>query len=189
MAKTPKAQATAQRIADAAAALFAQEGYQATTVTDVAEAAAVAPGTVMLHFGSKSQLATAAFADHIAAVVSASRPTGHSASLVDDLLAFVTPIYEWYSQSASFAPDLLREALFSDGPWAEHYADTVTHTVEAFAFIIAGHVEADAPIALLAEGMLADYLLVLFQGLRGRFDAVADQAEHFGDLAASRFQE
>jgi AcrR family transcriptional regulator len=50
---------TRQRILDAAAELFTDRGYGATSVRAVAEAAQVAPDTVYATFGSKARLLTA----------------------------------------------------------------------------------------------------------------------------------
>ena len=50
---------TRQRILDAAADLFARQGYGATSVRQIAEAARVAPDTVYATFGSKARLLTA----------------------------------------------------------------------------------------------------------------------------------
>src|SRR5918992_5761478 len=48
-----KKQRTREQIADAAIRLFAERGYQATTIADIAEAAEVAPRTFFSHFPSK----------------------------------------------------------------------------------------------------------------------------------------
>jgi|SRR5918992_4158752 AcrR family transcriptional regulator len=48
-----KKQRTREQIADAAIRLFAERGYQATTIADIAEAAEVAPRTFFAHFPSK----------------------------------------------------------------------------------------------------------------------------------------
>jgi AcrR family transcriptional regulator len=48
-----KKQRTRQQIIDAAMALFAERGYHATTIADVAEAAEVAPRTFFSYFPSK----------------------------------------------------------------------------------------------------------------------------------------
>jgi AcrR family transcriptional regulator len=48
-----QARATRRRIIDAAAALFVQKGYAATTLEQVAEHAGVAVQTVYFHFGNK----------------------------------------------------------------------------------------------------------------------------------------
>jgi AcrR family transcriptional regulator len=50
---------TADRIAEAAGALFAERGVVATTVTDICERADVARQTFFNHFGSKQDLVEA----------------------------------------------------------------------------------------------------------------------------------
>jgi AcrR family transcriptional regulator len=47
---------TERRLVDSAAALFIDRGYAATTLTDVAEHADIAPRTLYLHFSTKAQL-------------------------------------------------------------------------------------------------------------------------------------
>ncbi len=51
-----RTEATRQKLYDAAIALVAERGYDATTVDDIAEAAGVAKGTVYYNFGSKPEL-------------------------------------------------------------------------------------------------------------------------------------
>lgn len=187
MVATDKSQRTAARIAAAAAKLFFDQGYSDTTIAQVADRSDVAAGTVMLHFGSKSELATAAFADEIAKVVQKAvdgTSTDPTSAIEANLGNFVRPIFEWYETHAAVAPDLLREALFAKGKWADHYGQTVNKTVVAFATIATGRVDADA--ALLGEGLLADYFIVLLRGLRGEFDSVDDQIERFVSLARTR---
>jgi AcrR family transcriptional regulator len=50
---------TRQRILDAAARLFVQQGYGTTSIRQIAEAAQVAPDTIYATFGSKARLLTA----------------------------------------------------------------------------------------------------------------------------------
>jgi AcrR family transcriptional regulator len=52
------------RLMEAAAALFAQRGYAATTTADVARHAGVSEGIVFHHFGSKADLLEAVAADY-----------------------------------------------------------------------------------------------------------------------------
>lgn len=51
-----RAARTQRQVIAAATALFRDRGYRATTLTDVAEAAGVAPRTVYLRFGTKAEL-------------------------------------------------------------------------------------------------------------------------------------
>ena len=53
--------ATRQRIVDAASQLFWTQGYEATSIHDVAEAADVAVGTLYLHFSGKADVALVQF--------------------------------------------------------------------------------------------------------------------------------
>lgn len=186
MAQTSKAQATARRISTAAAALFAEHGYDDTTIAAVAEASDVAVGTVMLHFGSKSQLATAVFSNQIATLVAGAQKNLPGEDLMGDLDAFVGQFFAWYDERLRYAPDLLRECLFSSGPWAQYYAQTVLATSAAFQNIVTTHTgRADAPA--VAEGLIGDYLVVLLQGFRGLFNDVDHQTTHFLKVAATRF--
>ena len=54
--KTPKSQRTQAAILQAAQELFATQGYERTTVRDVAARAAIDPAMVMRYFGSKEGL-------------------------------------------------------------------------------------------------------------------------------------
>ncbi|MFM9877652.1 MAG: TetR family transcriptional regulator [Rhodoglobus sp.] len=57
MRSTPAEDATTRsRIRDAAITLFARDGFVATSVRSIAEAAGVSPGLVIHHFGSKEKL-------------------------------------------------------------------------------------------------------------------------------------
>ena len=59
MAIQPRAAATRQKLIDAAARLFADNGYLETTPKDVAVAADLTTGAFYYHFGSKEELAGA----------------------------------------------------------------------------------------------------------------------------------
>jgi AcrR family transcriptional regulator len=61
----PKAQRTRAAILDAAARLFWEQGYQATSVGDVANAAGVSLGTVYQYFRDRSDLVAALLQTHV----------------------------------------------------------------------------------------------------------------------------
>jgi AcrR family transcriptional regulator len=57
----------------AAFELFAERGYDATTVADIAEAAEVAPRTVSMYFPAKQDIAMSRFSDGVASLTDAIR--------------------------------------------------------------------------------------------------------------------
>jgi AcrR family transcriptional regulator len=61
--KSERGRRSRDRILEAARDLFAERGYERTTIRSVAAAAAVDPGLVMQYFGSKEQLFTACVRD------------------------------------------------------------------------------------------------------------------------------
>ena len=83
---------TRQRILDAAADLFARQGYERTTVQDIAEAADIALRTFYYHFDSKAALAVAwfeAWADDIGAALLSQPPDATPVELVSGALAML----------------------------------------------------------------------------------------------------
>jgi AcrR family transcriptional regulator len=64
----------------AAYELFAERGYDATTVADIAEAAEVAPRTVAMYFPAKQDIALSRFTDGVAGLAATlrDRPPGES---------------------------------------------------------------------------------------------------------------
>lgn len=54
---------------DAAARLFAEQGYRATTIRDIASAAGMLPGSVYYHFESKDALLVAVYREGVARII------------------------------------------------------------------------------------------------------------------------
>jgi AcrR family transcriptional regulator len=66
-----KKAATRQELRDRAAELFRRDGYEATTVAHIAEAAGVSEPTFFRYYGSKAEVALAPLAEGIEAVIDA----------------------------------------------------------------------------------------------------------------------
>ncbi len=67
----------------AAYELFAERGYDATTVADIAEAAEVAPRTVAMYFPAKQDIALSRFSDRVASLSAALRDRQPGETLYD----------------------------------------------------------------------------------------------------------
>lgn len=183
---------TAAAIRSSAMGLFADDGFDKTTIARVAERSGVAVGTVMMHYGSKSELATAAFTDQIADVVLAAFTDLPGTSFDDDLHRVFHHLYDWYDVNAPLSHDLLRESLFSRGEWADRYRSQVVVTLRRLGDLVSAHIDAGRlePVddrTAVAEGVFADYTLTLLAGVRQTFPTPADQARHAVALASQRF--
>ncbi len=185
VAPTPKAQQTAKRILDVAVVAFFDDGFEDTSISRIADAANVAPGTVLLHHGSKSELATKAFAARIAEAVRVATATPPTGSTIDDVVSVVRNLLAFYEAHLDVAPALLREALFTGGDAGRAYAATVEATVGALAMLVRGEV-GDERAFVVAEGLLADYLLVLLRMLRGELRDLTTAVDRFRTLASTR---
>jgi AcrR family transcriptional regulator len=95
---------TRQRILDAAAALYQEQGVSATTIPAVARRADVAPGTVLNHFASADALAMAVVDGILGSLELPSDEifagldlvTTRVARLADELFAFYARSESWY---------------------------------------------------------------------------------------------
>ncbi|MFQ6142353.1 TetR/AcrR family transcriptional regulator [Streptomyces seoulensis] len=110
--------------------LFAERGYDGTTVADIAEAAEVAPRTVSMYFPSKHDIALSV-PDEIAARLTAvfrDRPgsgfldvvdtwlTGEADALDPELLALLTAMFEANPALKAHGSSQLAEAVRLTGP-------------------------------------------------------------------------
>ena len=108
------------RIREAAWALFAEQGYEAATVREIAQRAGVAQGTVFVYAKDKADLLAMLFADRLSAVVEsafATLPAG--ASLLDALVHVFSSFMRFYAQDTRLARSVVRGVLFLEGPAAE----------------------------------------------------------------------
>ena len=85
-----KKQKTARKIAATALRLFAKRGFDEVTISEIADAADVARGTLFSYFPTKESLVLGAVGDDDPATIVADRPTGMSAleALRDHYRAF-----------------------------------------------------------------------------------------------------
>ncbi|HEX9327020.1 MAG TPA: TetR family transcriptional regulator [Reyranella sp.] len=109
-AKTAKSQRTRAAILQAAQALFATQGYERTTVRDVAARAAIDPAMVMRYFGSKEGLfaAATAFGLGLPDLTQVARPR-----IGTTLVAHFVDVWEGPRSNGSLI-SLLRAAASSD---------------------------------------------------------------------------
>lgn len=178
---------TGERVLEVARVRFLRDGYDATTVRDIAADAGVATGTVLLHHGSKGQLAAAALAGALRPVVTAAADDLDPAGTpLDRITAAGGAILDWYVARSGIVGGLLRESLLTPG-----HAAVEARTVLLFARVLdedrrAGRLPAALDVRLVAEGLAADHLHVLLQSLRSDEPEAGVPRRRFRALAGTR---
>lgn len=122
-----------QRIANAAIAQFGQNGYDATTLRDIARDADVALGTLSLYARDKRDLVLMIFNKLIPPLFErGSHNVDRAASLVDNMIALYEPCYRAYAGN----PTLYRIVLgqIYNGPGSVHAEEN-----DAIRIAILGH--------------------------------------------------
>jgi AcrR family transcriptional regulator len=108
--KTPKSQRTQAAILKAAQELFAEQGYERTTVRDIAARASIDPAMVMRYFGSKEGLFARATAFDLRLPDLTGVPTD---DIGTTLVAHFLDVWEGSTSNSSLI-SLLRAAASSD---------------------------------------------------------------------------
>jgi AcrR family transcriptional regulator len=133
-----KKEQTRRAIEDAAFRLFAERGFQATTVADIAEAADVAPRTFFAYFPSKEDVLFADFDETTEALAARLRDRLPGETTFDALRAWITGLLP--DLDADENREALRHRLCSE---YESIAAHERHLMARFEAIIAESVAAD----------------------------------------------
>ena len=157
--------ATRQTILDSSLQLFVEKGFDATTTRDIAQAAAIATGTLFNYFPTKEAvlacLATEASAEALGAVAARPEPAG---TLEEDLFALVAGSLRALKPLRKYLPALLETALSPLAVAPQSDAESLpTRHLEAAAALAARHGHPDlSPVALQLYWTLYTGVLVFW---------------------------
>jgi AcrR family transcriptional regulator len=113
LTRTESREQTRRRLLDAAAELFARNGYQATSVDDVAEAAGYSKGALYYNFESKDELFDALVTQHIGDLTQQLENALVEASTIEEKLAAAQRVLterEREQKGADFELEVLMQA-------------------------------------------------------------------------------
>lgn len=171
----------------AARDLFAERGFEATTLKAVADRAGVAVGTVFVHVPDKGALLVEALHDDLDRVLTAAR-AGLPAEPRAQILHMAGALYRYYAQNPALSAVLIKESLVAPLP----EGSSSDQVLRGFLAQVAG--------ALVAAGLLrpgvsplegattffAIYLITLLGGLRAPAmdpDAMTAQLDRLLDVS------
>ncbi|HEU5099058.1 MAG TPA: helix-turn-helix domain-containing protein [Roseiflexaceae bacterium] len=167
-------QAKRRRIARAAAELFHERGFDATTVEQIAERADVAKGTVFLYAKTKARLLLLVYEAEIGdAVAEALRAIQPDAPILETLVGLFGRFFQLYERDIDLARRFVQELVLT-APDAD--GQVISTTAEFLAWLAAlirgwqaaGRVETDVDALLAARTTFALYYAALLGWLSGQ---------------------
>ncbi|MEU3856284.1 TetR family transcriptional regulator [Streptomyces sp. NPDC028722] len=158
--------ATEARILDGARELFAEKGFDRTTIRAVATAAGVDPALVMQYFGSKRELFT-----RVAQTLPALPAAAGTDALVEQLLATVGPGLGGLPEGAV----AMMRSMLTDPAAADQVRDTLGRQIDTVAAALPAGADPELRAALVVTTLLGVTVGRQFLGLPPLKDAPADR--------------
>jgi AcrR family transcriptional regulator len=167
-----KKQRTRQQIIDAAMGLFAERGYHATTIADIAEAAEVAPRTFFSYFPSKEAVVFHNVDRDMASLAEVLRNRLPGENVFDALRRWIDGMFdEWMAEGDQA---LLRKQLCREDEGLANYEGGIMNRIsELLLEAIAD--DLDEPQDALRPRLVAAAAVAALTSLDGSFDEKAEQ--------------
>lgn len=164
--------ATRARILEVARGELERRGYEATNIREIAKAAGVSPGTVLLHFQDKPDLLHAALFDDLAETWGTARDGALSLAIEADLIALARAFFDYYARRPRLSRALLRESMFASDPWSGRFAAQVAEVHAHVAGLVVaaqgrGELSPNANPAVVGAAFLSFYYFALIAWVQG----------------------
>jgi AcrR family transcriptional regulator len=182
-------QAKRRRSARAAAELFLEDGFEATTTEQIAARADVAKGTLFLYARTKARLLLLVYEAEIEdAVAAALRDLQPKAPIVETLVTLFGRFFQLYERDIDLARRFAQELVLAAPDEAGQVISTTAMFLAHLTALIggwqaAGRVAADIDAALAARTTFALYSSTLLGWLSGQIPSAAAR----DDLLARSF--
>ncbi|MCA9837560.1 MAG: TetR/AcrR family transcriptional regulator [Trueperaceae bacterium] len=166
-----KKQTTRQEIRQVAKQLFKTQGFEATTVRQIAGAAEVAPGTIFVHFPDKSAILNDILFEDLELTVAQAFGSLPGKDLSAQLLHLAYTLYSYYLKHKSLSQNLIKNGLFTQSAFSEQIRSFIGAVAKLIQKAQArGEVASHKDPHSLAELYMAAYFFVLLGLLRNDFE-------------------
>ena len=160
------------RIERAARTLFSKQGFEATTIRQIAEAADIGLGTVFSYAANKNDLLVLIFQDEVGRAVDRAFATVPGTPLLDRVLHVFDAIIAHHRESPGLARVFVKETPFIDDR-RRGIADFMRNLFAGLVGFVEqaksrGELELDVPAALLVRNLFAIYFQHMQVWLSGR---------------------
>ncbi len=184
---------TRRHILKSAYHLFVKNGYDKTTMRELATYSGVGLGTAFKHFPDKASLLLATFENDIQNVIKEAFSSVPEIDVHRQFQHVLRTIYGYYAKDSALSQILVKEALFIDGQAGEKLHAQSMSFLEKIAKLLQRAVERkeilpidDMKLAL--TGFWSSYLLGLTVGLRDEAFNVEQQIETVDKLLKVHFK-
>lgn len=171
-----------ERIRLAALKLFAEHGYDATTLRDVAHEAHVALGTLSLYAADKRDLTLLVFNERIVAVTEKAIDLVRREKdlpLEERIVTFFTPFYREWARNSRLARIFLQVNYYSGGMHGEEYKRTRRGVARQLEYLVEDAVRRGEINPDETAEMIAQHLFLIFSATArwwiGGDDPVAEE--------------
>ena len=174
---------TRQKVLDAARALFAERGYDAATIRDIAKGAGMSTGAVFANFADKSELFREIMASDIEAVLTAMTEAATRGRTVDDaLLKAFSAGYAFYRGQMPLVRAALGLSWSCEDGQALRALPAMQDTIDLFAQQLAlgverGELSQECEIKLRSQMLFDCYLANFQEAIFGGWSLEALQAK------------
>ncbi|GBC62391.1 TetR/AcrR family transcriptional regulator [Desulfonema ishimotonii] len=182
-------------ILETARFLFAEKGFEKTTIREIAARAGIGLGTIFNHFkGKDSLLAAALYEDVEKNLERAFNTLPEKASAPDQLLHIARSFYTYYARQPLLAKSYLKQVMFLDGEWGEVLDEQIRRFLESVASLLRkaqerGEVAPDTDCDIAATAFFSHYIFILITGLKQAEFRPDHAAEQLGYLLTPMFPE
>lgn len=172
-----------RRILEAAARLFDERGFEATTTSAVAEAAGIGKGTLFLYVPTKEDLLVAVFREEVGRAWDAAfASVDPAAPLIDQLLAAFGYVVRFHEQDPQLARAFLKELQFVSEPASLDVSDFMRNFMMRLTDLLVdgqarNDLEDDVPVRTLATNLYSIWFSLMQRRYAGRM-TVEDLYEH-----------
>jgi len=147
-----------QRIQEAARRLFGTQGFDATSIREIADRARVGLATLFLYAADKRDLLFLAGNDDLEALTKvAFAKVDSTRSLLDQLIEIFTHFFKFYARNRRFSRDLLRElTFFTSGQESARFQATRQATIRGIERVVSearrrGSIRCESSDAAIAQ--------------------------------------
>lgn len=170
---------TRDQILEAARALFVEQGFETTSIEQVAVRAGVAKASIFAHFGDKTNLLAALGVERIQALLQESREyaANHSGEVsAESLMAIFEPWLQYFGEDPGFARLYLSQSGLTGGTWTERFLAICRELETVVADLLSKTLAASTPeqSLLLSRGLQALFHEVIVYRISGWVETHAD---------------